>query len=45
LEQLIEAVRQSGKESHRIDEVERELSVSVMQTGFHWLIASRQASG
>lgn len=39
LEQLIETVRQSGKDGRRIDEVERELFAGLMQMGFHLLTA------
>lgn len=39
LEQLIERVRQSGKDGRRIDEVEREVFAGLQQMGFHLLAA------
>lgn len=45
LEQLIERVRQSGKDGRRIDEVERELFAGLMQMGFHLLMAFVRQAG
>ncbi|MBS0204185.1 MAG: hypothetical protein JSS49_14875 [Planctomycetes bacterium] len=45
LEHLIERVRQSGTDGHRIDEVERELFAGLMQIGLHLLIAFVRQAG
>lgn len=45
LEQLIETVRQSGKDGRRIDEVERELFTQLLQLGFELLSAFVRSAG